>query len=293
MLRVVIGRRCLARHRPMVLPQNTLVVCIRSLSTESEPFTMGNLGYLGPAPGSTRNPQRVGRGPGSGRGKTSGRGQKGQKARAKVKPWFEGGQTPITKLFPKVGFKSLIPRPQFINLSQIQKLIDNGRLDPSKPITMRELYRTRFFGPMKIGVRLLGGGAAFLKQPIHISASEATPSTIARIEELGGTFTAQYYTPFSLRVLSRPEATLRKYARIPLRPRPVSRRSIEYYRSQERRGYLANTPGGPTIKPPYVKKVKTSPLLEKLKELETNGDASTGVVLGSQESWVSSALSRK
>lgn len=51
--------------------------------------------------------KRVGRGQGSGRGGTSGKGHKGQKARAgngKPKPGFEGGQTPITKLFPKRGF---------------------------------------------------------------------------------------------------------------------------------------------------------------------------------------------
>ena len=50
--------------------------------------------------------KRVGRGQGSGYGGTSGRGHKGQKARSGpgIRPSFEGGQTPITKLFPKRGF---------------------------------------------------------------------------------------------------------------------------------------------------------------------------------------------
>lgn len=50
--------------------------------------------------------KRVGRGQGSGYGGTSGRGHKGQKARSgsSLRQGFEGGQTPITKLFPKRGF---------------------------------------------------------------------------------------------------------------------------------------------------------------------------------------------
>jgi large subunit ribosomal protein L15 len=258
-------------------------------NSTSSNSTYGDLGNLGPALRSTRQVQRVGRGPGNNRGKTSGRGQKGQKARAKVKHWFEGGQTRITKLFPKVGFKSRREELQFVNLNMIQRLIDRGRLDPTKPITMRELYRTRYFGPLSNGVRILGGGASSLKQAIHISTSQATPGAIRRIEELGGTFTAQYYTPFSLKVLTRPEAALRKYGRIPLRARPTKRRHIEYYRSEERRGYLVDAPNPPTIKPKFVKRASVSPLLQKMKKLEKGGDPSATVVLGSQESWAASA----
>lgn len=50
--------------------------------------------------------KKLGRGRSSGKGKTSGRGQNGQKSRGdgKIAPWFEGGQTPLTKRFPKRGF---------------------------------------------------------------------------------------------------------------------------------------------------------------------------------------------
>jgi len=99
----------------------------------------------------------VGRGPGSGRGKTSGRTQKGLKARRKIKSWFEGGQTPITKLFPKIGFRSQVPKPEFINLSDIQRLIDIGRLDSSRPIIMRKLYQTRFSSNLDGGIKILAG----------------------------------------------------------------------------------------------------------------------------------------
>ena len=52
-----------------------------------------------------KNIKRVGRGPGSGMGKTSTRGEKGQKARSgvSIKPWFEGGQSPLYRRIPKRG----------------------------------------------------------------------------------------------------------------------------------------------------------------------------------------------
>jgi ribosomal protein L15 len=61
-------------------------------------------------------PKRLGRGQGSHHGGTSGKGHKGQKARAgngKPKAGFEGGQTPITRLFPKRGFvnQSVLSQP--------------------------------------------------------------------------------------------------------------------------------------------------------------------------------------
>ncbi len=63
-----------------------------------------------PAVGSTTAKRRVGRGIGSGLGKTCGRGHKGQHARAGGyhKVGFEGGQMPIQRRLPKVGFRSKI-----------------------------------------------------------------------------------------------------------------------------------------------------------------------------------------
>lgn len=55
-------------------------------------------------PKQVRRRVRVGRGIGSGIGKTSGRGQKGQYARSKVRPGFEGGQIPLYRRLPKHGF---------------------------------------------------------------------------------------------------------------------------------------------------------------------------------------------
>jgi large subunit ribosomal protein L15 len=67
------------------------------------------LNTLKPAKGARKDRVRVGRGIGSGLGKTAGRGHKGQFARTgkgKVKPGFEGGQMPLQRRLPKVGFRS-------------------------------------------------------------------------------------------------------------------------------------------------------------------------------------------
>src|SRR6056297_2049532 len=70
------------------------------------------LNSLAPAPGTKKEPKRVGRGIGSGDGKTAGRGHKGQKSRSggHVSPGFEGGQMPLQKRLPKYGFSSRIAR---------------------------------------------------------------------------------------------------------------------------------------------------------------------------------------
>ena len=70
------------------------------------------LNTLSPAPGAKRSGKRAGRGIGSGLGKTGGRGHKGQKSRAGGfhKVGFEGGQMPLQRRLPKVGFRSRIAR---------------------------------------------------------------------------------------------------------------------------------------------------------------------------------------
>ncbi len=77
-----------------------------------------SLHNLQPASGSTHRKKRVGRGQGSGTGKTAGRGQKGQKSRSgySKKRGFEGGQQPLTKRVPKIGFSSKVVKPYVINV---------------------------------------------------------------------------------------------------------------------------------------------------------------------------------
>jgi large subunit ribosomal protein L15 len=84
------------------------------------------LNTLAPAPGARQDRKRVGRGIGSGLGKTAGRGHKGSFARSgkgKIKPGFEGGQMPMKKRMPKVGFRSKLKNDTAeVMLYQLEKL---------------------------------------------------------------------------------------------------------------------------------------------------------------------------
>ncbi|MDP6164482.1 MAG: 50S ribosomal protein L15 [Candidatus Thioglobus sp.] len=84
-----------------------------------------NLNTLKPALGEKTSRKRVGRGMGSGIGKTSGRGHKGQKSRSGgfTKIGFEGGQMPLQRRLPKVGFTSRVSTiTSQVTLSQLDKL---------------------------------------------------------------------------------------------------------------------------------------------------------------------------
>ena len=83
-----------------------------------------------------RQRKRKGRGEGSGMGRTAGRGMKGTKARSggSVALGFEGGQSPLWRRTPKIGFmpKSLRKPLEPVNLDVLQLFIDQGRIDASK-----------------------------------------------------------------------------------------------------------------------------------------------------------------
>jgi large subunit ribosomal protein L15 len=83
------------------------------------------LNELKPAPGSKRPRLRVGRGASAGQGKTCGKGGKGQKARkgGYHKVGFEGGQVPLQRRLPKVGFRSAIrPTRAEVTLTDLAKV---------------------------------------------------------------------------------------------------------------------------------------------------------------------------
>ena len=86
------------------------------------------LNTLKAAPGAKQSPKRVGRGIGSGLGKTCGRGHKGQHARAGGfhKVGFEGGQMPLQRRLPKVGFRSKLARESAeVRLNELAKVEGN------------------------------------------------------------------------------------------------------------------------------------------------------------------------
>jgi len=138
------------------------------------------LNTLVPAIGSKKNAVRVGRGIGSGLGKTAGRGHKGQKSRSggyhKIN--FEGGQMPIQRRLPKMGFKSQKSKSRDeLNLSYVVSLgLEEISLD---------ILRTLDIIQHKIKkVKLIG--TAEIKQPITIKGLEVTKSARAAIEGAGG-----------------------------------------------------------------------------------------------------------
>jgi large subunit ribosomal protein L15 len=87
---------------------------------------------LSPAEGARQERKRVGRGIGSGLGKTCGRGHKGSYARSgkgKIKPGFEGGQMPMQRRLPKIGFRSKLKNDTAeVLLYQLDKL-EAGEID--------------------------------------------------------------------------------------------------------------------------------------------------------------------
>lgn len=94
---------------------------------------------LKPASGSIRSRKRVGRGQGSGMGKTSTRGGKGQTARSgySEKIGFEGGQQPLQRRLPKIGFSSKVSKTYSINIDKNTKI---HSLDVITMETIRSVY---------------------------------------------------------------------------------------------------------------------------------------------------------
>ena len=121
---------------------------------------------LQPAPGSTKNRKRVGRGQGSGTGKTAGRGNKGQKARSGYsrKRGFEGGQMPLYKRLPKIGFTSRVEKPYVINVEKIKAVSELSE------ITLESIKSVHKLGKSVTRVKLIGASAKDLASKIKDEA---------------------------------------------------------------------------------------------------------------------------
>ena len=129
---------------------------------------------------------RVGRGIGSGKGKTAGRGQKGQKSRSGVAiKGFEGGQMPLHMRLPKRGFNNPFGKDYAqVNLDQVQKLIDAGKLDAKKPVDHAALKAAGVARGGKDGVRLLGKGELTAK--VAFAVAGVSKGALAAVEKAGG-----------------------------------------------------------------------------------------------------------
>lgn len=113
-------------------------------------------------PGATKAHKRKGRGEGSGMGKTAGRGMKGNTARSggAVSLGFEGGQTPLWRRTPKIGYMNkMFQMPlEVLNVGKLQLWIDQGRIDAGQKITMKTLLDSGIISDCEYGVKLLGEG---------------------------------------------------------------------------------------------------------------------------------------
>jgi large subunit ribosomal protein L15 len=140
---------------------------------------------LSPAPGSTRNRKRLGRGPGSGTGKTSGKGHKGIKARAGHhgpgggKPQFEGGQMPLTRRLPKRGFTNM-----FRVESQVVSLADLSRVPEGTEITPDSLVEAGLIRTKKGPAKLLANGE--LAHAVTVRGLKVSAGAREKIVAAGG-----------------------------------------------------------------------------------------------------------
>jgi len=146
-------------------------------------------------PGARKTRTRVGRGIGSGKGKTGGRGQKGQKSRSGVSiKGFEGGQMPLHMRLPKRGFNNPFGKDYAeVNIGQVQKLIDDNKLDAKNVIDQAALQAAGIARGGKHGVRLLGKGELTAK--VSFKVAGASKGALAAVEKAGGAVEVIYVKP--------------------------------------------------------------------------------------------------
>lgn len=140
------------------------------------------LNNLRPDPGSKHREKRVGRGHGSGHGKTSCRGHKGQKARTSpdIRPFFEGGQTPILRRVPKRGFRNPFKIEYVIvNVRDLSKYFQSGEVVDPESLRIKGLVK----GKNRL-IKLLGDGEIAI--PLTVRVHAVSQSAKEKIEKAGG-----------------------------------------------------------------------------------------------------------
>ena len=130
---------------------------------------------LTPAPGSTKNRKRVGRGNSSGHGTTSGRGQKGQGSRSggTKGAGFEGGQTPLAMRLPKrIEYTA-------VNVERLERKFEDGAVIDGAALKAARITKSEF-EPVKV----LGNGE--LTKKFTVKVDKVSASAQAKIEAAGG-----------------------------------------------------------------------------------------------------------
>ena len=146
-----------------------------------------DLSNLKPAKGATQKEKRIGRGHSSGYGGHSAtRGTKGQKSRSggQIRIGFEGGQMPLHRRVPKFGFTNPF-RKEYrpINVRRLERLVQEGRLDASEPVTPERLVA---LGQAQKSerIKVLGGGQ--LETALDVLVHAYSASAQEKIEAAGG-----------------------------------------------------------------------------------------------------------
>ena len=139
---------------------------------------------LKPAPGSTKNRKRLGRGRASGQGKTSGKGHKGQKARSGggARPGFEGGQMPLFRRLPKRGFLPYGGKTEFaiVNVGDLSERFAAGSVvDPDALAGSRLIHKSG-----RASVKVLGDGD--VAHALTVRAHKVSEGAKQKIEAAGG-----------------------------------------------------------------------------------------------------------
>lgn len=131
--------------------------------------------------GANRSNKRRGQGPGSGNGKTGGRGSKGQKSRSGYshKVGFEGGQMPLYRRLPKVGFTNIFRKElAVVNLATLNRFADGTVITPEL------LVETGVVRDPKHGIKILGQGK--LERNVTVRAHKFSKKAAEQIANAGG-----------------------------------------------------------------------------------------------------------
>jgi large subunit ribosomal protein L15 len=142
------------------------------------------LNTIKPGAGSKRSHLRVGRGASAGQGKTCGRGVKGQRARkgGYHKVGFEGGQMPLQRRLPKVGFRSAI------KASRAELTLDDLMRAPAAEVTIEALIAANLVPQHTKRVKIILSGAVTKAYVIKGAGVTATKGAKGAVEAAGGRF---------------------------------------------------------------------------------------------------------
>ena len=141
---------------------------------------MMRLNDMRPAAGSRKIAKRVGRGGSAGQGKTCGRGVKGQKARAGGyhKTGFEGGQMPLQRRLPKIGFRSLAPRASAeVRLHELKRFA-------GQTVDLAALKAAQIVPQQSLGAKVIASGS--IDVAVKLTGIKVTPGARKAIEAAGG-----------------------------------------------------------------------------------------------------------